>query len=150
MPAQLSRKLCGRDDPEGKESRTMNIGYAMKIGFRSIRAGAASLDRVARAGGKVRLGKNGPTVVQAAAAGIIISQLNKASKDKKDKKAEKNAVNDRKADAAGAGAGRAGRGRGVKKNSMALSMIRTGCNIRKAARNTERVYNLVQFSKKFR
>ncbi len=128
----------------------MNIGYAMKIGFRSIRAGAASLDRVARAGGKVRLGKNGPTVVQAAAAGIIISQLNKASKDKKDKKAEKNAVNDRKADAAGAGAGRAGRGRGVKKNSMALSMIRTGCNIRKAARNTERVYNLVQFSKKFR
>ena len=127
----------------------MNIGYAMKIGFRSIRAGAASLDRVARAG-KVRLGKNGPTVVQAAAAGIIISQLNKASKDKKDKKAEKNAVNDRKADAAGAGAGRAGRGRGVKKNSMALSMIRTGCNIRKAARNTERVYNLVQFSKKFR
>ena len=125
----------------------MNIGYAMKIGFRSIRAGAASLDRVARAGGKVRLGKNGPTVVQAAAAGIIISQLNKASKDKK---AEKNAVNDRKADAAGAGAGRAGRGRGVKKNSMALSMIRTGCNIRKAARNTERVYNLVQFSKKFR
>ena len=128
----------------------MNIGYAMKIGFRSIRAGAASLDRVARAGGEVRLGKNGPTVVQAAAAGIIISQLNKASKDKKDKKAEKNAVNDRKADAAGAGAGRAGRGRGVKKNSMALSMIRTGCNIRKAARNTERVYNLVQFSKKFR
>ncbi len=128
----------------------MNIGYAMKIGFRSIRAGAASLDRVARAGGKVRLGKNGPTVVQAAAAGIIISQLNKASKDKKDKKAEKNAVNDRKADAAGAGAGRAGRERGVKKNSMALSMIRTGCNIRKAARNTERVYNLVQFSKKFR
>ncbi len=128
----------------------MNIGYAMKIGFRSIRVGAASLDRVARAGGKVRLGKNGPTVVQAAAAGIIISQLNKASKDKKDKKAEKNAVNDRKADAAGAGAGRAGRGRGVKKNSMALSMIRTGCNIRKAARNTERVYNLVQFSKKFR
>ena len=125
----------------------MNIGYAMKIGFRSIRAGAASLDRVARAGGKVRLGKNGPTVVQAAAAGIIISQLNKASKDKK---ADKNAVNDRKADAAGAGAGRAGRGRGVKKNSMALSMIRTGCNIRKAARNTERVYNLVQFSKKFR
>ena len=109
----------------------MNIGYAMKIGFRSIRAGAASL-------------------VQAAAAGIIISQLNKASKDKKDKKADKNAVNDRKADAAGAGAGRAGRGRGVKKNSMALSMIRTGCNIRKAARNTERVYNLVQFSKKFR
>ena len=88
----------------------MNIGYAMKIGFRSIRAGAASLDRVARAGGKVRLGKNGPTVVQAAAAGIIIS----------------------------------------KKNNMALSMIRTGCNIRKAARNTERVYNLVQFSKKFR
>ena len=128
----------------------MNIGYAMKIGFRSIRAGAASLDRVARAGGKVRLGKNGPTVVQAAAAGIIISQLNKASEDKKDKKADKNAVNDRKADAAGAGAGRAGRGRGVKKNSMALSMIRTGCNIRKAARNTERVYNLVQFSKKFR
>ncbi len=128
----------------------MNIGYAMKIGFRSIRAGAASLDRITRAGGKVRLGKNGPTVVQAAAAGIIISQLNKASKDKKDKKAEKNAVNDRKADAAGAGAGRAGRGRGVKKNSMALSMIRTGCNIRKAARNTERVYNLVQFSKKFR
>lgn len=128
----------------------MNIGYAMKIGFRSIRAGAASLDRMTRAGGKVRLGKNGPTVVQAAAAGIIISQLNKASKDKKDKKAEKNAVNDRKADAAGAGAGRAGRGRGVKKNSMALSMIRTGCNIRKAARNTERVYNLVQFSKKFR
>ena len=128
----------------------MNIGYAMKIGFRSIRAGAASLDRVARAGGKVRLGKNGPTVVQAAAAGIIISQLNKASKDKKDKKAEKNAVNDRKADAAGAGAGRAGRGRGVKKNSMTLSMIRTGCNIRKAARNTERIYNLVQFSRKFR
>lgn len=128
----------------------MNIGYAMKIGFRSIRAGAASLDRITRAGGKVRLGKNGPTVVQAAAAGIIISQLNKASKDKKDKKAEKNAVNDRKADAAGAGAGRAGRERGVKKNSMALSMIRTGCNIRKAARNTERVYNLVQFSKKFR
>ena len=128
----------------------MNIGYAMKIGFRSIRAGAASLDRITRAGGKVRLGKNGPTVVQAAAAGIIISQLNKASKDKKDKKAEKNAVNDRKADAAGAGAGRAGRGRGVKKNSMALSMIRTGCNIRKAARNTERIYNLVQFSKKFR
>ena len=128
----------------------MNIGYAMKIGFRSIRAGAASLDRVARAGGKVRLGKNGPTVVQAAAAGIIISQLNKASKDKKNKKADKNAVNDRKADAAGAGAGRAGRGRGVKKNSMALSMIRTGCNIRKAARNTERVYNLVQFSKRFR
>ena len=128
----------------------MNIGYAMKIGFRSIRAGAASLDRITRAGGKVRIGKNGPTVVQAAAAGIIISQLNKASKDKKDKKAEKNAVNDRKADAAGAGAGRAGRGRGVKKNSMALSMIRTGCNIRKAARNTERVYNLVQFSKKFR
>ena len=128
----------------------MNIGYAMKIGFRSIRAGAASLDRVARAGGKVRLGKNGPTVVQAAAAGIIISQLNKASKDKKDKKADKNAVSDMKADAAGAGAGRAGRGRGVKKNSMALSMIRTGCNIRKAARNTERVYNLVQFSKKFR
>ena len=128
----------------------MNIGYAMKIGFRSIRAGAASLDRITRAGGKVTLGKNGPTVVQAAAAGIIISQLNKASKDKKDKKAEKNAVNDRKADAAGAGAGRAGRGRGVKKNSMALSMIRTGCNIRKAARNTERVYNLVQFSKKFR
>ena len=128
----------------------MNIGYAMKIGFRSIRAGAASLDRVARAGGKVRLGKNGPTVVQAAAAGIIISQLNKASKDKKDKKADKNAVNDMKADAAEAAAGRAGRGRGVKKNSMALSMIRTGCNIRKAARNTERVYNLVQFSKKFR
>ena len=125
----------------------MNIGYAMKIGFRSIRAGAASLDRITRAGGKVRIGKNGPTVVQAAAAGIIISQLNKASKDKK---ADKNAVNDRKADAAGAGAGRAGRGRGVKKNSMALSMIRTGCNIRKAARNTERVYNLVQFSKKFR
>lgn len=126
----------------------MNIGYAMKIGFRSIRAGAVSLDRVARAGGKVRLGKNGPTVVQAAAAGIIISQLHKASKDKKsDKKADKNAVSDRKADAAGAGAGR---GRGVKKNSMALSMIRTGCNIRKAARNTERVYNLVQFSKKFR
>jgi hypothetical protein len=86
-------------------------------------------------------------VVQAAAAGIIISQLNKASKDKK---ADKNAVSDMKADAAGAGAGRAGRGRGVKKNSMALSMIRTGCNIRKAARNTERVYNLVQFSKKFR
>ena len=128
----------------------MNIGYAMKIGFRSIRAGAASLDRITRAGGKVRIGKNGPTVVQAAAAGIIISQLNKASEDKKDKKADKNAVNDRKADAAGAGAGRAGRGRGVKKNSMALSMIRTGCNIRKAARNTERVYNLVQFSKKFR
>ena len=128
----------------------MNIGYAMKIGFRSIRAGAASLDRVARAGGKVRLGKNGPTVVQAAAAGIIIGQLHKASEDKKDKKADKNAVNDRKADAAGAGAGRAGRGRGVKKNSMALSMIRTGCNIRKAARNTERIYNLVQFSKKFR
>ena len=128
----------------------MNIGYAMKIGFRSIRAGAASLDRITRAGGKVRLGKNGPTVVQAAAAGIIISQLNKASKDKKDKKAEKNAVNDRKADAAGTAAGRAGRGRGGKKNNMALSMIRTGCNIRKAARNTERVYNLVQFSKKFR
>ena len=129
----------------------MNIGYAMKIGFRSIRAGAASLDRITRAGGKVRLGKNGPTVVQAAAAGIIISQLNKASKDKKaDKKADKNAVSDMKADAAGAGDGRAGRGRGVKKNSMALSMIRTGCNIRKAARNTERVYNLVQFSKKFR
>ena len=129
----------------------MNIGYAMKIGFRSIRAGAASLDRITRAGGKVRLGKNGPTVVQAAAAGIIISQLHKASKDKKaDKKADKNAVSDMKADAAGAGAGRAGRGRGVKKNSMALSMIRTGCNIRKAARNTERVYNLVQFSKKFR
>ena len=128
----------------------MNIGYAMKIGFRSIRAGAASLDRVARAGGKVRLGKNGPTVVQAAAAGIIISQLNKASKDKKDKKADKNAVNDMKADAAEAAAGRAGRGRGVKKSNMALSMIRTGCNIRKAARNTERVYNLVQFSKKFR
>ena len=128
----------------------MNIGYAMKIGVRSIRAGAASLDRITRAGGKVRIGKNGPTVVQAAAAGIIISQLNKASEDKKDKKADKNAVNDRKADAAGAGAGRAGRGRGVKKNSMALSMIRTGCNIRKAARNTERVYNLVQFSKKFR
>ena len=126
----------------------MNIGYAMKIGFRSIRAGAASLDRITRAGGKVRIGKNGPTVVQAAAAGIIISQLNKASKDKKaDKKADKNAVSDMKADAAGAGAGR---GRGVKKNSMALSMIRTGCNIRKAARNTERVYNLVQFSKKFR
>ena len=128
----------------------MNIGYAMKIGFRSIRAGSAALDRITRAGGKVRIGKNGPTVVQAAAAGIIISQLNKASEDKKDKKADKNAVNDRKADAAGAGAGRAGRGRGVKKNSMALSMIRTGCNIRKAARNTERVYNLVQFSKKFR
>ena len=127
----------------------MNIGYAMKIGFRSIRAGAASLDRVARAGGKVRLGKNGPTVVQAAAAGIIISQLNKASKDKKaDKKADKNAVSDMKADAAGTAAGRAGRGN--KKNNMALSMIRTGCNIRKAARNTERVYNLVQFSKKFR
>ena len=114
----------------------MNIGYAMKIGFRSIRAGAASLDRVARAGGKVRLGKNGPTVVQA---------------DKKAvKKADKNAVNDMKADAAGTAAGRAGRGRGNKKNNMALSMIRTGCNIRKAARNTERVYNLVQFSKKFR
>ena len=127
----------------------MNIGYAMKIGFRSIRAGAASLDRITRAGGKVRLGKNGPTVVQAAAAGIIISQLNKASKDKKaDKKADKNAVSDMKADAAGTAAGRAGRGN--KKNNMALSMIRTGCNIRKAARNTERVYNLVQFSKKFR
>ena len=128
----------------------MNIGYAMKIGFRSIRAGAASLDRVARAGGKVRLGKNGPTVVQAAAAGIIISQLNKASKDKKNKKADKNAVSDMKADAAGAGAGRAGSRRGGRKSSMALSMIRTGCNIRKAARNTERIYNLVQFSKKFR
>ena len=127
----------------------MNIGYAMKIGFRSIRTGAASLDRITRAGGKVRLGKNGPTVVQAAAAGIIISQLNKASKDKKAvKKADKNAVNDMKADAAGAGAGRAGRG--GKKNNMALSMIRTGCNIRKAARNTERIYNLVQFSKKIR
>ena len=126
----------------------MNIGYAMKIGFRSIRAGAASLDRITRAGGKVRLGKNGPTVVQATAAGIIISQLNKASKDKKaNKKADKNAVSDRKADAAGTAAGR---GRGNKKNNMALSMIRTGCNIRKAARNTERVYNLVQFSKKFR
>ena len=129
----------------------MNIGYAMKIGFRSIRAGAASLDRVARAGGKVRLGKNGPTVVQAAAAGIIISQLHKASKDKKsDKKADKNAVSDMKADAAGAGAGRAVSRRGGRKSSIALSMIRTGCNIRKAARNTERVYNLVQFSKKFR
>lgn len=129
----------------------MNIGYAMKIGFRSIRAGAVSLDRVARAGGKVRLGKNGPTVVQAAAAGIILSQLHKASKDKKsDKKADKNAVSDMKADAAGAGAGRAGSRRGGRKSSMALSMIRTGCNIRKAARNTERVYNLVQFSKKFR
>jgi hypothetical protein len=55
-----------------------------------------------------------------------------------------------KADAAGTAAGRAGRVRGNKKNNMALSMIRTGCNIRKAARNTERVYNLVQFSKKFR
>ena len=129
----------------------MNIGYAMKIGFRSIRAGAASLDRITRAGGKVRLGKNGPTVVQAAAAGIIISQMHKASKDKKtDKKADKNAVSDMKADAAGAGAGRAGSRRGGRKSSMALSMIRTGCNIRKAARNTERVYNLVQFSKKFR
>ena len=129
----------------------MNIGYAMKIGFRSIRAGAASLDRITRAGGKVRIGKNGPTVVQAAAAGIIISQLHKASKDKKtDKKADKNAVSDMKADAAGAGAGRAGSRRGGKKSSMALSMIRTGCNIRKVARNTERVYNLVQFSKKFR
>ena len=126
----------------------MNIGYAMKIGFRSIRAGSAALDRITRAGGKVRLGKNGPTVVQAAAAGIIISQLNKASKEKKAvKKADKNAVNDMKADAAGTAAGR---GRGGKKNNMALSMIRTGCNIRKAARNTERVYNLVQFSKKFR
>lgn len=125
----------------------MNIGYAMKIGFRSIRAGAASLDRITRAGGKVRLGKNGPTVVQAAAAGIIIHQLHKASKDKK---ADKNAVNDMKADAAGAVAGRAGSRRGGRKSSMALSMIRTGCNIRKAARNTERVYNLVQFSKKFR
>ena len=129
----------------------MNIGYAMKIGFRSIRAGAASLDRITRAGGKVRLGKNGPTVVQSAAAGIIIGQLHKASKDKKaDKKADKNAVNDMKADAAEAAAGRAGRGRGVRKNNMALSMIRMGCNIRNAARNTERVYNLVQFSKKFR
>lgn len=129
----------------------MNIGYAMKIGFRSIRAGAASLDRVARAGGKVRLGKNGPTVVQAAAAGIILSQLHKASKDKKtDKKADKNAVSDMKADTAGAVAGRAGSRRGGRKSSMALSMIRTGFNIRKAARNTERVYNLVQFSKKFR
>ena len=129
----------------------MNIGYAMKIGFRSIRAGAASLDRITRAGGKVRLGKNGPTVVQSAAAGIIIGQLHKASKDKKaDKKADKNAVNDMKADAAGAGDGRADRRRGGKKSNMALSMIRTGCNIRKAARNTERVYNLVQFSKKFR
>ena len=129
----------------------MNIGYAMKIGFRSIRAGAASLDRITRAGGKVRIGKNGPTVVQAPAAGIIIGQLHKASKDKKaDKKADKNAVNDMKADAAGAGDGRAGRRRGGKKSNMALSMIRTGCNIRKAARNTERVYNLVQFSKKFR
>lgn len=129
----------------------MNIGYAMKIGFRSIRAGAASLDRITRAGGKVRLGKNGPTVVQAAAAGIIISQLHKASKDKKtDKKADKNAVSDMKADAVGAGAGRAGSRRGGRKSSMALSMIRTGCNIRKAARNTERIYNLVQFSKKFR
>lgn len=129
----------------------MNIGYAMKIGFRSIRAGAASLDRITRAGGKVRLGKNGPTVVQAAAAGIIISQLHKASKDKKAvKKADKNAVNDMKADAAGAGDDRAGSRRGGRKSSMALSMIRTGCNIRKAARNTERVYNLVQFSKKFR
>ena len=129
----------------------MNIGYAMKIGFRSIRAGAASLDRITRAGGKVRLGKNGPTVVQAAAAGIIISQLHKASKDKKsDKKADKNAVSDMIADAAGAGAGRAVSRRGGRKSSIALSMIRTGCNIRKAARNTERVYNLVQFSKKFR
>jgi hypothetical protein len=129
----------------------MNIGYAMKIGFRSIRAGAASLDRITRAGGKVRLGKNGPTVVQSAAAGIIIGQLHKASKDKKaDKKADKNAVNDMKADAAGAGDGRADRRRGGKKSNMALSMIRTGCNIRKAARNTERIYNLVQFSKKFR
>ena len=129
----------------------MNIGYAMKIGFRSIRAGAASLDRITRAGGKVRLGKNGPAVVQAAAAGIIIGQLHKASKDKKaDKKADKNAVNDMKADAAEAAAGRAGRGRGVKKSNMALSMIRMGCNIRNAARNTERIYNLVQFSKKFR
>ena len=129
----------------------MNIGYAMKIGFRSIRAGAASLDRITRAGGKVKLGKNGPAVVQAAAAGIIIGQLHKASKDKKaDKKADKNAVNDMKADAAGAGDGRADRRRGGKKSNMALSMIRTGCNIRKAARNTERIYNLVQFSKKFR
>gem|GEM_PF-4685066 len=129
----------------------MNIGYAMKIGFRSIRAGAASLDRITRAGGKVKLGKNGPTVVQSAAAGIIIGQLHKASKDKKaDKKADKNAVNDMKADAAGAGDGRADRRRGGKKSNMALSMIRTGCNIRKAARNTERIYNLVQFSKKFR
>jgi hypothetical protein len=94
----------------------MNIGYAMKIGFRSIRAGAASLDRITRAGGKVRLGKNGPTVVQSAAAGIIIGQLHKASKDKKaDKKADKNAVNDMKADAAGTAAGRAGRVRGNKK-----------------------------------
>lgn len=128
----------------------MNIGYAMKIGFRSIRAGAASLDRITRAGGKVRLGKNGPTVVQSAAAGIIIGQLHKASKDKKaDKKADKNAVNDMKADAAEAAAGRADRRRGGKKSNMALSMIRTGFNIRNAARNTERVYKLVQFSKKF-